>query len=600
MKAYSFENWIIDSKTTPFLFFIQSVEEMLFPYGHDSYKVPTLNFHYLCIEMLQTIDKIDADIVDKGNMRPLFEELSAMLSNDKVAEKLYGTDFNRLFYNKNDKGEYSRDCSNLNKDPGSEISLKVIQKTLQFLINDMTLDDKYLQTLKNEIELIVKKTTFEIDEAQRLSGLSRLLLTELINRGYSQEYIYSKIKERYYSEEQKIEDISNEIEYFWNMFSFEEHKYNVTLPVKKAEVKKLLSHFHGVEITDNIDKLFGNSCRWLAKMEMEALDPQSARDRVCELISLFVSLKQYNSHVSKSFYTKQAIVVDLDNQKKYVLSKPMTVMSRGGTKSEEQTYRRIGEMLQSFPIIGEKMINAINLHSSAMESINISNQLLNLWTIVEVLVEVDKRYSYSKITQISNTITTVQNASYVKSLIEQLLFDLKHCCLDIESHLEKITKGNNDIEKMAALLVLQEFEQNKTDLVNDLPNYPLLQYRIEHYAKQFSNRQELKKMLVNHRKRLEWQIMRIYRNRNMIVHDGSHFPYIDLVVQNLHFYVDNLIDTINYYVGKGYESLDIIYTMLSNKEFSYQMILEKTDASKKALPIGEDFVEVVLSEDYQS
>lgn len=600
MKAYSFENWIIDSKTTPFLFFIQSVEEMLFPYGHDSYKVPTLNFHFLCIEMLQTIDKIDADVVDKGNMRPLFEELSAMLTNDKVAEKLYGTDFNRLFYNKNDKGEYARDCSNLNKDPGSEISLKVIQKTLQFLINDMTLDDKYLQTLKNEIEIVLKKPTFEIDEAQRLSGLSRLLLTELINRGYSQEYIYSKIKERYYSEEQKIEDISNEIEYFWNMFSFEEHKYNVTLPVKKAEVKKLLSHFHGVEITNNNDKLFGNSCRWLAKMEMEALDPQSARDRVCELISLFVSLKQYNSHVSKSFYTKQAVVVDLDNEKKYVLSKPVTVMSRGGTKSEEQTYRRIGEMLQSFPIIGEKMVNAINLHSSAMESINISNQLLNLWTIVEVLVEVDKRYSYSKITQISNTITTVQNASYVKSLIEQLLFDLKHCCLDIESHLEKITKGNNDIEKMAALLVLQEFEQNKTDLVNDLPNYPLLRYRIEHYAKQFSNRQELKKVLVNHRKRLEWQIMRIYRNRNMIVHDGSHFPYIDLVVQNLHFYVDNLIDTINYYVGKGYESLDIIYTMLSNKEFSYQMILEKTDASKKALPIGEDFVEVVLSEDYQS
>ena len=94
--------------------------------------------------------------------------------------------------------------------------------------------------------------------------------------------------------------------------------------------------------------------------------------------------------------------------------------------------------------------------------------------------------------------------------------------------------------------------------------------------------------------------MRIYRNRNMIVHDGSHFPYIELVVQNLHFYVDNLIDTINYYVGKGYESLDIIYTMLGNKEFSYQMILEKTDGNKKALPIGDDYIDVVLGEDYQS
>lgn len=594
MKAYSFENWVIDLKTTPFLFFIQSVEEMLFPYGHDSYKVPTLNFHFLCIEILRTIDKIENDVIDKGNMRPLFEELSAMLVNDKVAEKLYGTDFYRLFYNKNDKGEYSRDWSNLNKDPGSEVSLKVIQKTLQFLINDMTIDDKYLQTLKNEIEGILNTTTFEIGEAQKLSGLSRLLLTELINRGYSQEYIYSKVKERYYSDLYRIEDVSIEIDYFWNMFSFDEHKYSVTLPVKKADVKKLLGHFHGVTISNNIDRLFGNSCRWLAMMEIEALDPQSARDKVCELISLFVSLKQYNSHVSKSFYTKQAIVVDLDNEKEYVISKPVTVLSRGGTKSEEQIYKCIGEMLQSFPVIGEKMVNAINLHSSAMESINISNQLLNLWTIVEVLVEVDKRYSYSKITQISNTITTVQNASYVKSLIEQLLLDLKHCCLDIKSQLEKVTKGSNDIEKMAALLVLQEFEQNKSDLIADLSNYPLLQYRIEHYAKQFSNRQELKKLLVNHRKRLEWQIMRIYRNRNMIVHDGSHFPYIELVVQNLHFYVDNLIDTINYYVGKGYESLDVIYTMLSAKEFSYQIVLEKIDGSKKELPIGDDYIEVVL------
>lgn len=137
------------------------------------------------------------------------------------------------------------------------------------------------------------------------------------------------------------------------------------------------------------------------------------------------------------------------------------------------------------------------------------------------------------------------------------------------------------------------------DLINDLPNYPLLRYRVEHYAKQFSNRHELRKVLANHRKRLEWQIMCIYRNRNMIVHDGSHFPYIELVVQNLHFYVDNLIDTINFYVGKGYETLDIIYTMLSNKELYYQMILEKIDSSKNVLPIGDDYIEVVLGEDYQ-
>lgn len=600
MKAYSFQNWTVNTNTTPFLFFVQSMEEMLFPYGHDSYKVPTLNFHFLCVEILNSIEKIENEIVDKGNMRPMYEELASMFSNDYIATKLYGTDFNSLFYNKNEKGEFSRDCSILNKDPGSEVSLKIIQKTLLFLIDDMAIDDKYLKTLKMEIESILYKGSFEIEDAQRLSGLSRLLLTELINRGYSQEYIYSQIKERYYLSDNNINDIEAEISHFWNMFSFEEHKYSVVLPIKKADIKKLLGHFQNVEVVENVNKLFGNSCRWLAKMEIKALDPESARDDVYSLISLFVSLKQYNSHVSKSFYANQAVVIDMETEKRYVLSKPVTVLSRGRTRSEEQTYMRIGEMIQSFPIIGEKMINVINLHSSAMESINISNQLLNLWTIIEVLVEVDKRYSYSKITQISNTLTTVQNASYVQSLIEQLLFDLKHCCFDLYSHIEKIEKGQNDIEKMTALLVLPEYAQNKMDLIAALPNYPLLKYRIEHYSKQFSDRLELKKVLTNHRKRLEWQIMRIYRNRNMIVHDGSHFPYIDLVVQNLHFYVDTLIDTINAYIGKGYDSLDVIYALLSHGEYTHQMVLEKRDNSKNPLPIGDDFIDVVLGKNYQN
>lgn len=594
MKAFSFENWSSSTNVPPFLFFIQSMEEMLFPYGHDSYKVPTLNFHFLCVEILSSIEKIEADIVDKGNMRPLFDELASMFEGDYVATKLYGTDFYSLFYHKNDKGEYTRDCAQLNKDPSSETSLRTIQKTLEFLIDDMAIDDKYLKTLKEEIEILLQKTVFDVKDAQKLSGLSRLLLTELINRGYSQDYIYAQLKKRYYSYENIITETSSEIDSFWEMFSFEEHKYSVVLPVKRTDIKKLLDHFQNVTVAENTHKLFGNSCRWIVEMEVNSLDPESARIEVVALISLFVSLKQYNSHVSKAFYANQAIVRDLESERIFNLSRSVALLSRGCTRTEEQTYTRIGEMIQSFPIVGGKMVNAINLHSSAMESRNVSNQLLNLWTIVEVLVGIEKHNSYSKIIQISNTLTTVLNSSYIKSLVDQLLFDLNHCCEDFGIHLGNITKGNTDAEKIIALLVLPEFSQNKIDLINSLENYPLLKYRIEHYSEQFSDRAKLKKLLVNHRKRLEWQIMRIYRNRNMIVHDGSHFPYIDLIVQNLHFYIDSLIDTINFYVGKGYDSLEVIYTLLSRKEFEYQMILEKKDNDNKPLSIGEDFVNTVL------
>ena len=361
MKAYSFENWLNNTIETPFLFFVQSMEEMLFPYGHDSYKVPTLNFHFLCVEILSSIEKIEADIIDKGNMRPMFDELSSVFENDYVARKLYGTDFYSLFYNKNDKGEYARDCAQLNKDPGSEISLKIIRKTLLFLIDDMAIEDKYLNTLKSEIEQLLQKTILNIKDSEKLSNLSRLLLTELINRGYSQEYIYAQIKERYYSCENEIMDVSEEINLFWEMFSFKEYKYNVILPIKRADIKKLLDHFQNITVTENKQELFGNSCRWVVEIEINSLDPESARIEASSLISLFVSLKQYNSHISKAYYANKAIVKEIESGKEYNLSKPATLLSRGRTRTEEQTYVRIGEMIQNFPVIGGKMINAINL-----------------------------------------------------------------------------------------------------------------------------------------------------------------------------------------------------------------------------------------------
>lgn len=598
MKAYSFENWLNNTSKTPFLFFVQSMEEMLFPYGHDSYKVPALNFHFLCIEILSSIKKIEADIIDKGNMRPMFEEMESMFENDYVAKKLYGTDFHSLFYNKNDKGEYARDCVQLKKDPGSENSLKIIRKTLLFLIDDMEIKDKYLNTLKHEIEQLLQKMDLNLKDYEKLSSLSRLLLTESINRGYSQEYIYAQIKERYYLCENEITDVSSEISAFWGMFLFKEGTYNVILPIKKADIKKLLDRFQNITVAENKRKLFGNSCRWVVEIEVNSLDPESARIEASSLISLFVSLKQYNSHISKAYYANRAIVKDLETGKEFNLSKPVTLLSRGRTRTDEQTYDRIGKMIHNFPVVGGKMINAINLHSSAMESRNVSNQLLNLWTIVEVLIEIDKHHNYSKIVQISNTLTTVLNSSYIKSLAEQLIFDLEHCYTDFDNQLENITKGNTKVEKMIALLVLSEFSQNKMDLINALTNYPLLQYRIQHYSEHFSNRAELLKVLSNHRKRIEWQIMRIYRNRNMIVHDGSHFPYIDLIVQNLHFYIDTLMDTINFYVGKGYTSLEVIYAVLNRKEFEYHTILEKKDNNKNPLVIEDDYITTVLGNAY--
>ena len=56
MKQYTLTNWDNSITKKGLLLFAETAEEMLFHHSHDSFKVPTLNFKYLCY-----------DIIDKKN-----------------------------------------------------------------------------------------------------------------------------------------------------------------------------------------------------------------------------------------------------------------------------------------------------------------------------------------------------------------------------------------------------------------------------------------------------------------------------------------------------------------------------------------------------
>ena len=66
------------------IMFIEAMEEVLFYYSFESYKLPALNSHFLCLDMLQTKRNIDNRSITEGNFIPLAEEFEDMLDNDIV------------------------------------------------------------------------------------------------------------------------------------------------------------------------------------------------------------------------------------------------------------------------------------------------------------------------------------------------------------------------------------------------------------------------------------------------------------------------------------------------------------------------------------
>lgn len=528
-------------------------------------------------------------------MLPLINEFKEIFEYDPIANELFGTNFNSLFFSKNSEGEIQRSCSDIFKDPTSESSIKKIKRVVQWLLNEMDIEDRYFEKLKASITETVKVTPFSFSEQEKLYQLSKILLTDLINCGYSQKYIYQIVNDIFYNISRPVFDIDTTLTTFWTSFDFQEKEYVVTLPLRTTYLQKHLRHFGNVAIKENTAGEFNNSCKWIIDVPITAMDPQQAHTNAIKLINFFASLLQYNNHRSKAYTEKRAIVVQKESDRIYYLKAPRTPLERGSVLSDEKNNEKIALMVKNFAFSPAKFTNVIELHSSAICSATIDNQLLNLWTIIEVLVVLERKNSFSKINQICNTVTSILNSQYTVSLITQLLLDLRHCIPDVvQTQLANVQYGKNEIEKMVAILVLPELSAEKAGIMSALKDYPLLQYRMEYYGKVFSERNKLKSFLTAHRKRVSWHIMRIYRNRNMIVHDGSYFPYIDIIVQNLHYYIDCLIDTLNLYAGKGYRSIEAIYTALQQQEYKYMLLLDEKAADKTAKKIDADSFPIIL------
>ena len=595
MKAFNYSHWNQTEEMAGLLFFAQSLEEMLFHYGHDSLKVPALNFRFLCVEIERTIKKIMLGVIDKGNLKPLMEELEDSFAKDPIAVSLYGMDFKTLFYQKNSCGEFQREGATILKDPSSETSLPCIRKTISYLINDMEIGDKYYIKLKEAIESSITEKTFDYEGKSELYKLSKILLTELINYSYSQEYIYYVVNDLFYNENKPVTDISAVLKQFWTSFDFEEKDYTVILPLKQKQLKAHLDNFQNIAVSDTEGR-FSNEYKWEMKLPIRAMDPPDARDRATKLVSFYVSLLQYNNHKSKTFRAYKVIVLDSDTNTAFELQESISPLKRGVNLGTNENNQKVAAMIENFSPIPGKLVSVIELHSSAVNNSDVGNQLLNLWTIVEILIQTQQKNSYNKINQICNVFTSVLNSQYIASLIAQLTNDLKRCVPDLfTQEIEQITLGVNEREKLIALLVLPAFSANKKNILAGLNSYPLLQFRVEQYSNIFSDRKRIKLFLASHRERLNWQIMRIYRNRNMIVHDGSHFPYIEIIVQNLHFYIDSLIDAINEYLGKGYDSIQTIYTAIQQSEYKHLTLLEQKAQDGTPLPVTTDFIDVLLS-----
>lgn len=180
------------------IMFIQTLEEVLFYYSFESYKMSALNSHFLCWDLLQTKNNIDNKSIMEGNFIPLAEEFENVLENDIVL-KAYIPEIDVILRRRDKLGvmvDYKK----------ADLKAKINKyaEAAGYIREISEANDIYLNTIFNKLIENIFTEENGYSNWNAIYSLTRILVTELVNVGYSPEYISHEMRKTFLDNRIKI------------------------------------------------------------------------------------------------------------------------------------------------------------------------------------------------------------------------------------------------------------------------------------------------------------------------------------------------------------------------------------------------------------
>ncbi|RYY02144.1 MAG: hypothetical protein EOO53_13995 [Gammaproteobacteria bacterium] len=182
------------------------------------------------------------------------------------------------------------------------------------------------------------------------------------------------------------------------------------------------------------------------------------------------------------------------------------------------------------------IFDAFRLSRIGITSQNLESKFLTYWTALETLTNNVFVTDHAKDLRIADAITPCITIDYINKRLASFLGAFK------ELNINQVTDKTNIVTNFTSISSLQFFKamQNRDfcDAVYDATaNQPYLQYQFKRFAYYCIFPHKLRDILENHQTKIKWQIQRIYRARNAIVHAGLKVNHLELLCANLEHYL---------------------------------------------------------------
>lgn len=196
----------------------------------------------------------------------------------------------------------------------------------------------------------------------------------------------------------------------------------------------------------------------------------------------------------------------------------------------------------------EKLTGAFGYANISRASLFQEEKYMNLWVALESLART--RMYPDIISNVKQTVPAAMSLRYIYRIVRNYIEDCVRCRVEFkftnfEIDMKQDTKQKLVEETISIFLTPHLY----AELLEKCKVNSLLYFRTKTVYDILSDAKELKKKVKNHHDRVEWQIQRLYRVRNEIVHaalqnETSLVPYIEHLYDYLATYITEIVSCI--------------------------------------------------------
>lgn len=555
-------------------FFVSLWAELFNKSTIDTYRVRVMNARSILTELDEVINDRANEETHLNNVYYVCQEAIRILKNDPICSKHFIAETS-----------YVVKCLKKTDD-----ELKKI-KDLKALIHKVRILQKELE--ENYLKLLIKdlgEAIFDSDDLSKTLVLTNSLATELIQSGYSFEYLYRRkflfldgqsgrtFKERW---TQFAGDIREPSRSFRVLLKFHgcgdlagmEEAFNIKIDTNF--LKKL-----NTEEESKFESLVGTYIGTIANIA--APDPYSAAYKALNNFWFLEDLIRFEFRTSEVLLTQKALIYD-ENDNSFLVElnrQPIGFQPSGRIERFQKYVESFNKVLDKDNKVldrssMERIRNSFRYFRMSLDSKFPESRFLHCWIALEFLMKTGSQSSI--ISPIIQFVPKILALKYLRKLVVDFSANLTRCKADRGILFRLGINESGGGYKLNELLSALKDPGKKEGLITACTD-SLLRFRAEELCTMLAASANVKTRLAQHLEDVRWHLQRMYRTRNRIVHSASVGINLLQLKSNLSYYYDNIFSTLLYQAGNSSNPATLEKIMM-NQEADFEYFSEKLESN---------------------